>query len=101
MRSQNTRHGKHNPDAVLLGRCVFPEEKALAKVTANEMGITVADLISEGIRILAKMRGIIGEDGKVAKKYEQEINRTRSRIVLNRDSRRKAIASKDFKTTVV
>ena len=84
---RESRHGKHNPDSVLLGAHVTPEQKALAQITSADMGTDVSSLIIEGVRYYATKRGIL-KNGDVVQKFRDLLVSTADVIRDERDKRR-------------
>ena len=72
----NTRNGKHKSGKVRMGVYVEPFRKAVALLAAKECDMTMTDVIWSGIESIAKGRGILDVDGKVAKKFADQFAAT-------------------------
>ena len=57
--------GKHNPDHVLVGFMDSPEFKALVIMTCDATGLSITDLLMDGIRRRAFAEGIIDSKGNI------------------------------------
>lgn len=84
---KNNRHGKHDPDKVLLGGYVTPEFKALAQLVANTRKCNVHEILQEGVYTLATISGIM-KDGKILPEYQIAIDALADIIRTNRNKRR-------------
>ena len=60
-----TRQGKHAPGKTLLGAYVTPEFKALVIMTCDATGLSITDLLMDGIRRRAIAEGIIDTKGNI------------------------------------
>lgn len=60
-----SRQGKHKEGKTLLGAYVTPEFKALVIMTCDVTGLSITDLLMDGIRRRAQSVGIIDENGDV------------------------------------
>ena len=61
----NSRQGKHKKGKTLLGAYVTPEFKALVIMTCDATGLSITDLLMDGIRRRAQGVGIIDEQGNI------------------------------------
>lgn len=61
----NNRQGKHKEGKTLLGAYVTPEFKALVIMTCDATGLSITDLLMDGIRRRAQGVGIIDEQGNI------------------------------------
>lgn len=61
----NNRQGKHKEGKTLLGAYVTPEFKALVIMTCDATGLSITDLLMDGIRRRAQSVGIIDEQGNI------------------------------------
>lgn len=59
------RQGKHAPGKTLLGAYVTPEFKALVIMTCDATGLSITDLLMDGIRRRAFAEGIIDSKGNI------------------------------------
>ena len=87
MATDNNRHGKHDPDKVLLGGYVTPEFKALAQLVASMRKCNVHELLREGVYTLATAMGVM-KDGNVTPQYKASIEAMAEIIRTNRNNRR-------------
>ena len=60
-----TRKGKHAPGKTLLGAYVSPEFKALVIMTCDATGLSITELLMDGVRRRAISEGIIDSKGNV------------------------------------
>jgi len=60
-----TRTGKHKEGNTLLGAYVSPEFKALVIMTCDATGLSITDLLLDGVRRRAMSEGIIDENGNI------------------------------------
>lgn len=84
---QDNRHGKHNPDKVLLGGYVTPEFKALAQLVASMKMCSVHELLQEGVYTMATSLGVM-KDGAIVPAYRPAVNAMAEIIRTKRDSKR-------------
>ena len=61
----NNRLGKHQEGKTLLGAYVTPEFKALVIMTCDATGLSITDLLMDGIRRRAQSVGIIDGQGNI------------------------------------
>ena len=61
----NNRQGKHKEGKTLLGAYVTLEFKALVIMTCDATGLSITDLLMDGIRRRAQSVGIIDDKGNV------------------------------------
>ena len=61
----NNRQGKHKEGKTLLGAYVTPEFKALVIMTCDATGLSITDLLMDGIRCRAQSVGIIDDQGNI------------------------------------
>lgn len=61
----NNRQGKHKEGKTLLGAYVTPEFKALVIMTCDATGLSITDLLMDGIRRRAQSVGIIDGQGNI------------------------------------
>lgn len=66
-----TRQGKHKEGKTLLGAYVTPEFKALVIMTCDATGMTITDLLMDGIRRRAQEAGIIDANGDIMPKRRE------------------------------
>jgi hypothetical protein len=62
---RNNRQGKHKEGKTLLGAYVTPEFKALVIMTCDATGLSITDLLMDGIRRRAQSVGIIDGQGNI------------------------------------
>ena len=60
-----SRQGKHKEGKTLLGAYVTPEFKALVIMTCDATGMSITDLLMDGVRRRAISEGIIDAEGNV------------------------------------
>lgn len=60
-----TRQGKHKEGKTLLGAYVTPEFKALVIMTCDATGMSITDLLMDGVRRRAISEGIIDAEGNI------------------------------------
>ena len=60
-----TRKGKHKEGKTLLGAYVTPEFKALVIMTCDATGMSMTDLLMDGVRRRAISEGIIDTNGNI------------------------------------
>ena len=61
----SSRQGKHKEGKTLLGAYVTPEFKALVIMTCDATGLSMTDLLMDGIRRRAQSVGIIDAEGNI------------------------------------
>lgn len=61
----SNRSGKHKEGKTLLGAYVTPEFKALVIMTCDATGLSITDLLMDGIRRRAQSVGIIDDQGNI------------------------------------
>lgn len=59
------RQGKHKEGKTLLGAYVTPEFKALVIMTCDATGLSITELLMDGIRRRAQSVGIIDGQGNI------------------------------------
>ena len=69
-----SRNGKHAPGNVRIGIYVEPFRKAVAVYLAEIAGMSMTDIIWEGVERLAISKGILTPDGKVAEEHKDAID---------------------------
>ena len=62
MNTRKSRQGRHKEEKTLLGAYVTPEIKALAVMTADRLGITLTDILLNGLKSEATRAGILIND---------------------------------------
>lgn len=82
------RHGKHDPDKVLLGGYVTPEFKALAQLVASMKMCNTHELLQEGVYTLATSLGVM-KGGAIVATYRPAIEAMAEVIRTKRNSKRK------------
>lgn len=60
-----SRQGKHKEGKTLLGAYVTPEFKALVIMTCDATGLSITELLMDGIRRRAQSVGIIDGQGHI------------------------------------
>jgi len=60
-----SRQGKHKEGKTLLGAYVTPEFKALVIMTCDAAGMSITDLLMDGVRRRAMAEGIIDASGNI------------------------------------
>ena len=71
--TKKTRHGKHREELVGFAGYISPELKAIAQVTANELKVTMMDLVRDGFIYNATRAGVM-ENGEVVAKYKDVVD---------------------------
>ena len=87
MKQQN-RHGKHDPDKVLLGGYVTPEFKALAQLVASMKMCNTFELLQEGVYTAATSLGIM-KNGAIVSTYRPAVDALAEVIRTKRNNKRK------------
>ena len=83
------KHGGHNPDNVLLGIHVTPEQKAIAQLTANKIGNDVSTVMLNGLWAQSSRLGITDLTGNVTPEYESQIKAAAQRVREKKIERQK------------
>lgn len=65
------RQGKHKEEKTLLGAYVTPEFKALVIMTCDATGLSITELLMDGIRRRAQSVGIIDKDGNITQERQE------------------------------
>ena len=68
-----SRNGKHSPNKTTIKAYVTKWRKAVIAVTASVTDMTMTDIIWLGVEALATARGILDDEGKVTKAYENRV----------------------------
>ena len=68
-----TRNGKHAPNKAAVKAYFTKWRKAVIAVTAAVADMSMTDLLWHGVETVAKNRGVLDQDGKVTKKYENRV----------------------------
>lgn len=84
---QKAKHGGHNPDNVLLGLHVTPEQKAIAKLTATLDKCDVTTLMLRGLWARSSVRGITDINGNVTPEFKDEIEMLAHTVRANKKER--------------
>ena len=66
-----TRQGKHKEGKTLLGAYVTPEFKALVIMTCDATGLSITELLMDGIRRRAQSAGIIDSQGRITPERQE------------------------------
>lgn len=82
------RHGKHDPDKVLLGGYVTPEFKALAQLVASMKMCNTHELLQEGVYTIATNLGVM-KNGAIVSAYRPAIDAMAEVIRTKRNNKRK------------
>lgn len=82
------RHGKHDPDKVLLGGYVTPEFKALAQLVASMKMCNTLELFQEGVYTIATSLGVM-KNGAIVSMYRPAIDALAEVIRTKRNNKRK------------
>lgn len=75
-----SRNGKHSPNKTTIKAYVTKWRKAVIAVTASVTNMTMTDIIWLGVESIAKARGILDDEGKVTKAYENRVAVTEAMI---------------------
>lgn len=87
------RHGRHDPDKVLVGGFFKPEVKALLQLTAAACDEDTCATIQRGILQVATAHGIV-KNGRVADEYADEHRALAATIRDNLTKRRERNSKK-------
>ena len=68
-----TRNGKHAPNKTAIKAYFTKWRKAVINVTAAISDMSMTDLLWNGVETVAKMKGVLDENGKVTKKFENRV----------------------------
>lgn len=69
-----TRKGKHKPDNRPF-RAYYPlRKKAIINVTAAHAGMSMTDLVWEGVKEIARRHGVIDSEGEVTAAFAAEVS---------------------------
>ena len=89
-----TRKGKHKEGKTLLGAYVTPEFKALVIMTCDATGLSITELLMDGVRRRAMTEGIIDAQGKIKpnrrEAYELVLETVKLAAKANKNTRRAA-----------
>lgn len=83
------RTGKHKEGKTLLGAYVTDEVKALAVMTSDKLGITITDIILNGLRSEAYRAGLTDEQGKIRDEYKDVFYAIRELCIAQRKERKR------------
>lgn len=67
------RNGKHSPNKTTIKAYVTKWRKAVIAVTAGVTNMTMTDIIWLGVENIAKTKGILDDEGKVTKEYQNRV----------------------------
>ena len=88
MKKETTnRHGKHDPDKVLLGGYVTPEFKALAQLVSSMKMCSVHELLQDGVFTIAISLGVM-KNGAIVSAYRPAIDAMAEIIRAKRNEKR-------------
>lgn len=89
---KRSRQGRHPDHYVMLGGMVPPEKKAIAMITAaivaGDGKLTVLDLMWRGVENIARMVGVLDDNGNVAEKYRDAVKLAELTIAEHQKARR-------------
>jgi len=83
-----SRMGKHIESKTLLGAYVTHDIKALVMMTADRLGVTITDIILNGLRSEAHRAGITDEAGRILPEYKASFNAVRELCIVMRNERK-------------
>lgn len=83
-----SRQGKHKENKTLLGAYVTHDVKALVIMTADHRGITITDIILNGLYHEARVAGLIDENNQVKPKYLASYNAIKELCEVQRNERK-------------
>ena len=87
-KTTGNRHGKHDDDLVSFGGFVTPELKALARVAADELGMTMMDMIRDGVYSSATRVGVI-KNGEIVEAYKPIVKAYAAAFRAKKEQKRK------------
>ena len=67
------RNGKHRADNRPFRAYYSLQKKAIINVTAAHAGMTMTDLVWEGVREIATRHGVLDAEGKVTDRFAAEV----------------------------
>lgn len=67
------RNGKHSPNKTTIKAYVTKWRKAVIAVTAGVTNMTMTDIIWLGVENIARTKGILDDEGKVTKEYQNRV----------------------------
>lgn len=83
-----SRQGKHKENKTLLGAYVTHDIKALVIMTADRLGITITDIILNGLYSEARRAQLIDKDNKVKPEYAAAFNAIKEMCEIQRSERK-------------
>lgn len=83
-----SRQGKHKENKTLLGAYVTHDIKALVIMTADRLGITITDIILNGLYSEARRAHLIDKDNKVKPEYTAAFNAIKEMCEIQRSERK-------------
>lgn len=90
--TRKSRQGRHPDHYVMLGGMVPPKKKAIAMITAAVVAgdgkLSVLDLMWRGVENIARMVGVLDENGQVSDKYKDAVQLAELTIAENQKARR-------------
>lgn len=90
--TRKSRQGRHPDHYVMLGGMVPPKKKAIAMITAavvaGDSKLSVLDLMWRGVENIARMVGVLDENGQVSDKYKDAVQLAELTIAENQKARR-------------
>ena len=86
----NSRQGKHKEGKTLLGAYVTPEFKALVIMTCDVTGLSITELLMDGIRRRALAEGIIDAKGNIKPNRREAYELVLETVKLSAKAKRRA-----------
>lgn len=83
-----SRQGKHKENKTLLGAYVTHDIKALVIMTADRLGVTITDIILNGLYAEARRAELIDSDNKIKPEYEASFNAIKELCEVQRNERK-------------
>ena len=83
-----SRQGKHKENKTLLGAYVTHDVKALVIMTADRLGITITDIILNGLYAEARRAQLIDDDNKVKPEFAASFNAIKELCEVQRNERK-------------
>lgn len=83
-----SRQGKHKENKTLLGAYVSHDVKALVIMTADRLGITITDIILNGLYSEARRAELIDDDNKIKPEFVDSFEASKEMCEIQRMARK-------------
>lgn len=83
------RQGKHKENKTLLGAYVSHDVKALVIMTADRLGITITDIILNGLYSEARRAELIDDNNKIKPEYVASFEALKEMCEIQRMERKR------------